>query len=124
LPQFPFGHGLSYTTFRYDELRLSSKAISAADRLGVSIRLTNTGTRASYETAILYVRDEVASLVPSARRVRRFAKVFLEPGESRKVNFSLDRSDLGFVDATNKTVVEPGEFTVMVGGLSESFTLR
>jgi len=56
--------------------------------------------------------------------VRRFAKVYLEPGESRKVNFSLDRSDLGFVDATNKTVVEPGEFTVMVGGLSESFTLR
>lgn len=123
-PQFPFGHGLSYTTFRYDDLRLSPKSISAADKLDVSFRLTNTGTRAGYETAIVYVRDEVASLTPAARRVRRFAKVFLQPGESRKVNFTLDRSDLSFVDATNKTVVEPGEFTVMVGGLSETFTLR
>jgi beta-glucosidase len=73
---------------------------------------------------ILYVRDEVASLSPPGKRVRRFAKVYLEPGQSKTLSFSLDRDDLSFIGENNKPVLEPGDFTVMIAGLSQKFTLR
>jgi len=123
-PQFEFGHGLSYTTFQYEDLKLSAKSIGPSDRIQVSVRVKNTGTRPGKETVILFVRDEVASLTPAAKRVKRFAKVTLEPGQSKTLTFTLDQRDLSFVDLANKPVVEPGEFTVMVGGLSATFTLR
>jgi beta-glucosidase len=123
-PQFEFGHGLSYTTFQYEDLKLSAKSIGPSDRIQVSVRVKNTGTRPGKETVILYLRDEIASITPAAKRVKRFAKVFLEPGQSKTLTFTLDRRDLSFVDLANKPVVEPGEFTVMVGGLSATFTLR
>jgi beta-glucosidase len=123
-PQFEFGHGLSYTTFEYSHLDLSERSITSRDKLTVSFQIKNTGKRAGGETAILYLRDEVASLTPSIKRVKRFAKIYLEPGESRTVRFTLDRHDLGFINAANRFVTEPGEFRVMVGGLSDSFTLR
>jgi len=123
-PQFEFGHGLSYTTFKYDDLKLSSKSIGPSENIQVSVRLKNTGTRSGKETALLYLRDDVASMTPAAKRVKRFAKVSLEPGQSKKLSFMLDRHDLEFIDASNKPVAEPGEFTVMVGGLSATFRLR
>ncbi|PYS89626.1 MAG: beta-glucosidase [Acidobacteria bacterium] len=123
-PQFEFGHGLSYTTFKYEDLKLSAKTIGAGDKLDVSFNITNAGKVAGKETAILYLRDDVASMTPAAKRVKRFAKVPLEPGQSKTVTFTLDRRDLEFIDAANKPVAEPGEFTVMVGGLSATFTLR
>lgn len=123
-PQFEFGYGLSYTTFQYSDLSVSSRSIGNGDPIKVSFNVKNIGQLAGAETAILYLRDEVASQTPPAKRVRRFAKAFLEPGESRTITFTLGGGDLGFTNAANQFVVEPGEFTVMVGGLSASFTLR
>ena len=123
-PQFEFGFGLSYTTFEYSGLKLSTRLIGPTDNIKISFNVKNTGTRSGGETAILYLRDEVASMTPPAKRVKRFAKLFLEPGESRTVTFTLDRRDLSFININNQAVVEPGSFTVMVGGLSGTFTLR
>lgn len=123
-PQFGFGHGLSYTSYAYSDLRLERRQVPWNGNVGVSVTVRNTGRRAGKETVILYVRDLVASLAPPGKRVRRFAKVYLEPGESRTLTFTLRPEDLSFVGADNRTVVEPGDFDVMVGDLTERFTLR
>lgn len=122
-PQFEFGHGLSYTTYAYGALRVSPRQVPADGRVTVSVTVTNTGRRAGKETVILYVRDEVASVSPPGKRVRRFAKVSLEPGQSKELTFTLTRDDLSFIGADNRPTVEPGDFTVMVGNLTEKFTL-
>ncbi|HEX8352479.1 MAG TPA: glycoside hydrolase family 3 N-terminal domain-containing protein [Pyrinomonadaceae bacterium] len=123
-PQFPFGHGLSYTTYAYSDLRVERKQVPWNGAARVSVTVRNTGRRAGKETVILYVRDVVASLTPPGRRVRRFAKVYLEPGQSRTLSFTLRPEDLSFVGADNRATVEPGDFDVMVGGLTERFTLQ
>ena len=122
-PQFEFGTGLSYTTFVYSDLKLSAKTLAADGELTISAKITNTGTRAGKETAILYLRDEVASLTPQGKRVRRFAKIYLEPGQSKTVTFRLNREDFSFIGLDNKPVTEAGDFTVMIGNLSDKFTL-
>ncbi len=122
-PQFEFGHGLSYTTFAYSALRVSPRQVPVDGRVTVGVTVTNTGRRAGKETVILYVRDEVASVSPPGKRVRRFAKVHLEPGQSKDLTFTLTRDDLSFIGADNRPTVEPGDFTVMVGNLTERFTL-
>ena len=123
-PQFEFGHGLSYTTFEYSDLKLGSKTMSENGTMSVSVKVRNTGKRAGKETVILYVRDEVATLSPPGKRVRRFAKVMLNPGEQKELNFVLDKDDLSFYAADNSFVVEPGKFTVLVGDKTESFELN
>jgi beta-glucosidase len=123
-PQFEFGSGLSYTTFNYSDLKLRSKDVQADGQVNVSVTVTNSGQRAGNETVILYLRDEVATLTPAGKRVKRFAKIFLEPGKSRTLTFTLRHDDLSFIGSDNKPTVEPGDFTVMVGGLSEKFTLH
>jgi beta-glucosidase len=123
-PQFAFGEGLSYTTFAYRDLKLDKSVISGNEEVGVSVTVTNTGNRAGKEAVLVYVSDLVASLSPPGRRLRRFAKVNLEAGQSRTLNFKLRREDLSFIGADNKPVVEPGEFEVKVGGLSQRFTLK
>ncbi|HEX8890430.1 MAG TPA: glycoside hydrolase family 3 N-terminal domain-containing protein, partial [Pyrinomonadaceae bacterium] len=123
-PQFEFGQGLSYTTFTYSNLRLSQKLLPANGTENVSVTVTNSGQRAGKETVILYLRDVVASLSPPGKRVKRFAKIYLEPGQSKAVSFTLRRDDLSFIGADNKPVVEPGDFDVMVGNLTDRFTLQ
>jgi beta-glucosidase len=123
-PQFLFGTGLSYTTYNYSDLSVSPGSVDPNGKVNVSVKVTNTGNRAGKETVILYVRDEVASLSPPGKRVRRFAKVYLEHGQSKTLSFSLDRDDLSFIGENNKPVLEPGDFTVMIAGLSQKFTLR
>ncbi len=123
-PQFAFGHGLSYTTFAYSDLKVERKQVPWNGEARVSVTVRNTGPRAGKETVILYVRDVVASLTPPGKRVRRFAKVYLEPGQSRTLAFTLRPEDLSFVGADNRTVVEPGDFEVMAGGLTDGFTLQ
>jgi beta-glucosidase len=123
-PQFEFGQGLSYTTFAYSGLRLGQTTMRAGGEMPVSVTVTNTGRRAGSETVILYVRDLVASLAPPGRRVRRFGKVYLEPGQSRTLNFRLRGEDLSFIGADNKPTLEPGDFEVLVGGLTAKFTLQ
>jgi beta-glucosidase len=123
-PQFEFGSGLSYTTFSYRDLRLNQKTIGAKDELSVSVTVSNSGQRAGKEVVQLYLRDLVASLSPPGRRLKRFAKITLEPGQSRTLTFKLNADDLSFIGADNKPIVEPGEFEVVVGGLREKFLLK
>jgi beta-glucosidase len=115
---------LSYTTFAYSDLRLGKQTIAVSDELPVSVVVKNTGTRAGKESVLVYVSDLVASIAPPGKRLRRFAKVSLEPGESRTLNFKLRREDLSFIGADNKPVVEPGEFEVRIAGLTQKFTVK
>ncbi|MDQ3697350.1 MAG: beta-glucosidase BglX [Gemmatimonadota bacterium] len=114
-PLFPFGHGLSYTTFSYDRLRLSTPRIRAADSIIVSVDVTNSGSRAGDEVVQLYLRDDVATLTRPVKALRGFRRITLAPGERRTVTFTLDRDDLEFLGPEMKPIVEPGWFTVYVG---------
>jgi beta-glucosidase len=120
-PEWPFGHGLSYTTFQYSNLRVATPTVGAGDSVRVSVTVTNTGNRAGKEVVQLYVRDLVASVDPPVRRLRRFEKISLDPGATRTVSFSLAARELSFVGRDNKLVLEPGAFDVMVGGLTARF---
>jgi beta-glucosidase len=122
--QFDFGTGLSYTTFAYSNLKLSSDSMTMNGEITVSVDVKNAGNRTGKETVILYLRDEVASISPPGKRVKRFAKVSLDPGQTKTLTFKLGRDDLSFIGMDNKSVVEPGDFTVMVGGQSAKFTLK
>jgi len=124
MPQFEFGHGLSYTTFNYSNLRLDHKQVPMNGQANLSVTVTNSGQRAGTEVVLLYVRERVASLSPAGKRVKRFAKIYLEPGQSRDLNFTLRRDDLSFIGANNKPTVEAGDFDVIVGNLSDSFSLQ
>src|ERR1044071_4829424 len=123
-PQFQFGDGLSYTTFTYSDLRVGKQTISANEELPVTVTVKNAGNRAGKEAVLVYVSDLVASLSPPGKRLRRFAKVSLEPGESRTLNFKLRREDLSFIGSDNKPVLEPGEFEVRIAGLTQRFSLK
>jgi beta-glucosidase len=114
-PLYPFGHGLSYTTFAYDNLRLSAPTMRMADTLRVTVEVTNSGTRAGDEVAQLYVQDEVGSVTRPLRQLKGFSRITLQPGERRTVTFTLRSDDLAFYDAAARRVVEPGFFTVFVG---------
>lgn len=123
-PQFAFGHGLSYTTFEYSNLQVSPSTASLNAEIKVSVNVTNKGQRAGKEAVIVYVRDVVASLSPPGKRVRRFAKIALEPGQSRTLTFTLRPEDLSFIGVNNKPVIEAGDFEVLVGGLTGKFKLQ
>src|SRR5438132_344109 len=117
-PLFPFGHGLSYTTFGYSDLRLSAPRIAPAGTLKVSVTVTNTGAREGAEVVQLYVHDEVASVTRPVRTLAGFRRVSLKPGEARTVDFPLTGKELGLYNKDMKFVVEPGKFRVFVGGSS------
>src|SRR5436309_3491522 len=117
-PLFPFGHGLSYTTFGYSDLRLSAPRIAPAGTLKVSVTVTNTGAREGAEVVQLYVHDEVASVTRPVRALAGFRRVSLKPGEARTVDFQLTSKELGLYNRDMKFVVEPGKFRVFVGGSS------
>ena len=123
-PQFEFGSGLSYTTFQYSDLVASPQAPTFDRGIDASVAVRNTGTRAGTEVVALFVADRVASITPPVKRLRRFARVDLAPGEARTVSFHLSRDDLSFIGTDNKPVVEPGVFTLMVGGLSRDITVK
>jgi beta-glucosidase len=117
-PLYSFGHGLSYTTFAYRDLRLGATKIGRADSLSVSATVTNTGRRSGDEVVQLYIRDEVASFTPAVRTLRGFRRVTLAPGESRTVTFIIRPADLALPGSDFRPVVEPGFFTIGVGGSS------
>lgn len=120
-PLFAFGHGLSYTTFEYGDIKLSSATLNATGKLTVTVTVKNTGSRAGKHTIELYSRDLYASITPSMKRLRAFKKISLQPGESQDVSFTLDKNDLAFVNAQLKTVTEPGDFEVMIGNKKAGF---
>ena len=118
-PLYPFGHGLSYTTFRYDAPQVAKPMLAEDDpRQQVSVRVTNSGQRAGTEVVQLYLRDDVASITRPVRELRGFRRVELQPGESRTVTFELGFDDLSMLDGNMQRVVEPGTFTVFTGGSS------
>ncbi len=119
-PLFPFGFGLSYTTFDYGTLQLSTQQIGPDDTLQVSVEITNTGERAGKEVVQLYIRDEQASLHRPEKELKAFAKVHLEPGEHKTVTLCIGRSALAYYDdLAHKWVAEAGEFEVLVGASSQ-----
>ncbi len=123
-PQFEFGHGLSYTTFNYTNLRLDRKQVPMNGQVNLSVTVTNSGQRGGKEVVLLYVRERVASLTPAGKRVKRFAKIYLEAGQSRDIAFTLRPDDLSFIGTDNKPTLEAGDFDVMVGSLTDSFSLQ
>jgi beta-glucosidase len=118
-PLFPFGHGLSYTTFSLRDLRLSAPTMSADGTVTVSVDVTNSGTRAGDEVVQLYVQDVVASITRPVQELQGFQRVTLEPGAHRRVEFTLGPAQLGFLDQHMKWIVEPGEFRIRVSNSSE-----
>ncbi|MCP5107629.1 MAG: hypothetical protein GY950_29850 [bacterium] len=122
-PQFPFGFGLSYTVFRYGDLVLDKEVVKGDETLAVTVNLRNTGKRQGKEVVLLYVSDLYASVTPSVKRLKRFKKIELAPGEAKKVTFTLTREDLSFIGLDMKPVVEPGEFKITVGPLTKNFKL-
>jgi beta-glucosidase len=127
-PLFVFGHGLSYTTFDISNLTLTSTSVSPRGSTRASVDVTNTGDRTGDEVVQLYINDPVASISQPVRRLRGFQRVTLEPGQTRRVMFTLDRSDFGFYDNRGKFVVEPGPIDVYAGNsssasLKQSFTV-
>lgn len=123
-PQYPFGFGLSYSTFEYKDLRISKDTLSGADSLVVSVNIKNTGKIQGYEVAQLYIRDVYANLTPPYRRLRAFEKIFIPANEQKIVEFKVKTSDLQYVGEDNKWTTEPGEFEIFVGNLSGKFYLQ
>jgi beta-glucosidase len=124
-PQFPFGHGLSYTRFEYSNLHLSANQITPEAGLDVSLDIKNTGQRAGKEVIQLYVRDIKCSLARPDKELKAFAKVELTPGETKTVNFHLDHEAFWFFDpARNGWITEPGEMEVLIGSSSRDIHLR
>ena len=128
-PLFPFGFGLSYTQFRITNLQLSARSIPVNGRLTASLEVENTGKRAGDEVVQLYVRDMAASRTRPLRELKGFERVTLQPGEKRRVQFTLSPEHLGFYNRELRFLVEPGEFKVFagnssVGGLEASFEVR
>jgi beta-glucosidase len=119
-PLYPFGFGLSYTSFDIDNLRLSAKSMSPRGNVMASVDVKNTGSRAGDEVVQLYLHDPVASVSQPVRRLRGFQRVTLGAGESRTVTFRLDASDVGFYDNSGRYVVEPGEIDVYAGDSSQA----
>jgi beta-glucosidase len=117
-PLYPFGYGLSYSTFEYSNLELGREKITAGNVLDVSVEVTNSGEYEGEEIVQLYVRDLVGSRTRPVKELKGFRRIFLKPGETKKVEFKLDTDDLGFHDPEMRYVVEPGQFNIHVGGVT------
>ena len=117
--QWPFGYGLSYTTFDYSNLRVDKTTFNANDIITVSVDVTNTGSVSGKEPVLLYSSDLIASMVPDNKRLRQFTKVSLEPGEKKTVTFQLPTKDLAFVGADGRWTLEEGDFILKIGKLTQ-----
>jgi beta-glucosidase len=122
-PLFSFGYGLSYTTFRYDDLQVERDRYREGDTVRVTVTLTNTGSRHGKEVVQLYLNDKVSSTTTPVRRLVRFQKVALGKGESRRITFTLHRDDFTLWNRNMEEVVEPGEFEIMIGRSADDMVL-
>ena len=119
-PLYPFGYGLSYTTFEYSNLKINKKTFSKGEKVEVSVDLKNTGKVTGKEVAQLYLQDEFASVVRPVKELKGFEMIELKAGETKTITFTLTDAELGFYNNQNEFVVEPGSFKVMVGGSSDA----
>jgi beta-glucosidase len=120
-PLFPFGWGLSYTTFSYSDITLNTATLKGGAKLNVQVTVTNTGKLDGSHSVELYSRDMYASITPSMKRLRAFQKIFLKAGESKTLSFTIDKNDLAFVNAALKTVTETGDFEIMIADRKAKF---
>jgi beta-glucosidase len=123
-PLYPFGYGLSYTTFKYSNLNLSSNPIPADGELLISVRVQNAGKRDGVEVVQLYLRDPVASVTQPVKELKGFQRIALKAGETKTVEFKLTQEHFSFIGMDNKRIVEPGEFQVTIKDLQESFWIK
>jgi beta-glucosidase len=122
-PVWAFGRGLSYTTFRYDNMNLSSDKFGKNDTCKIQVNVTNTGSMDGKEVVQLYVRDKVSSVVTPIKELKRFKKVLIKAGQTEKVSLDLPIQELSLWNIDMKNVVEPGEFELQVGTASDSILL-
>jgi beta-glucosidase len=118
-PLFPFGFGLSYTSFSYSDLSIDKKEMKASEKIAASVTVTNNGNYDGEEVVQLYIRDIVGSITRPLKELKGFQKVFLKKGESKKITFTIGIDDLKFYNYDLKWVAEPGEFEVMIGTNSD-----
>ena len=123
-PRFPFGFGLSYTTFEYSNLKLSKNKIKSTEKITVTLNVTNSGKVAGEEVVQLYLRDKVGSLVRPIIELKDFQKIKLNAGETKTVQFSIDQEKLSFYNANLQWIAEPGDFDVMIGSSSADIRLK
>ena len=124
-PQYRFGDGLSYTSFSYSDLKINKTEIGAGEDLEISVKVTNTGNRKGKEVVELYTSDLYASkITPDVKRLRRFTKIELAPKESKTINFIISTDDLKYADNHGESILEPGEFKILVKDLEESFFVK
>ena len=123
-PRFPFGYGLSYTTFKYSDLKLSQNKIKANETIAVSVTITNSGKVAGEEVVQLYLRDKVGSVVRPIIELKDFQKIKLNVGESKTIQFFIGKEKLSFYNAALQWVTEPGDFDLMIGSSSSDIRLR
>ncbi|MFD2248059.1 glycoside hydrolase family 3 N-terminal domain-containing protein [Pontibacter ruber] len=123
-PQYEFGHGLSYTTFKYSNLALNKESVRMNEPINVSIQVTNTGKREGKEVVHLYTSDLYATgITPDVKRLRRFEKIALKPGESKTLSFTLTADDLSYINRDGKKTTEAGEFEIRIGDQVKKFML-
>lgn len=123
-PRYAFGYGLSYTTFKYSDLKISRPSLRSTEATQVQFTLTNTGKVAGEEVAQLYLRDLVASVARPLKELKDFQKISLKPGESRVLTFTIDKNKLAFYNAKLDWAAEPGDFNVLVGSASDDIRLE
>jgi len=123
-PKFPFGYGLSYTSFTYSDLKLSKNKINRNEEIAVSLKITNSGKMAGEEVVQLYLRDRFASIVRPVKELKGFNKIALQAGETREVKFIINNETISFYNNNIELISEAGEFDVMVGSSSEDIRLN
>ena len=123
-PLYPFGHGLSYTSFDYSDLSISPEAVVSGEQVAISLTVTNSGEVAGDEVVQLYVCDEFASVPRPVKELKAYSRIRLQPGESRELTFRLLVDQLAFYDHDLNLVLEPGRILLMIGSSSEDIRLR
>lgn len=123
-PLYEFGYGLSYTKFKYTNLRLDKTVFKDNEDINISIDVTNTGEKDGKETVLMYISDLYASIAPDTKRLRAYSKIDLKPGETKTVNFKITVKDIAFINDMSKSVTEPGEFKIQIGDQTANFNYR
>ncbi|MGO4294849.1 beta-glucosidase BglX [Chitinophaga sp. RAB17] len=123
-PLFPFGYGLSYTSFKYDHLKLDKATVGLKDKMDVSFTLTNTGAYAGEEIVQLYLRDKEATIARPVKELKDFKKIRLEPGENKTIHFTVDKEKLSYFNSNLQWMADPGMFEIMIGSSSADIRLK
>ncbi len=122
--EYPFGYGLSYTSFEYSDLRIAKAELGINDSLRVSVNIKNTGDKRGSETVELYVTDLYGSVSRPNKELKEFSKIELKPGEYKTVSFILPVQNLSFIGRDNNRIVEPGDFIVTINKLTKKFNVK